>query len=111
MHAEELITSVAAYTCFGLRVDPPPADFRNPDTPDATGVLRLLTRSRLSQATLAAPSASGQQNCKSQVASGRFVVENGLQDGPLWPLLGALGAQNASDATGVLRLLTRSRLS
>ena len=26
------------------------------------------------------------QNCKSPVASGRFVVRNGLQDGLLWPL-------------------------
>ena len=26
------------------------------------------------------------QNCKSQVASGLFVVRNGLQDGLLWPL-------------------------
>ena len=67
-------------------MDLPLADFRNPDTPDATGVLSLLTRSRLSQATLAAPSASGQHNCKSRVASGHFVVRNVLQDGPLWPL-------------------------
>ena len=56
------------------------------NTSYSTGVLRLLTCSRLSQATLVDPSASGQRNCKSPVASGRFVVRNGLQDGPIWPL-------------------------
>ena len=81
------------------------------NTKDSTGVLRFQTCSRASNTTLADPSGSCQENCKSPRASGDFLVKNGLQDEPCWPLLELKLPKLRPDSTCVFRLLTCSRLS
>ena len=81
------------------------------NTKDSTEVLRFQTCSRVSNATLADPSGSCQENCKSPRASGDFLVKNGLQDEPSWPLLELKLPKIRPDATGVFDFLTCSRLS
>ena len=78
---------------------------------DSTYVLRFLICSGVSNATLFDPSGSYQQNCKSPLASGHFLVKNGLQDESSWLFLELKLSKIRPDATCVFRLLTCSRLS